>query len=132
MRHTSLVSAIWSRCRQGDKRKKRQREEGSAQGKLFACESKTFMTRAAVKAKEKGRGRHIYRRATSFSCPQSPERSAAEKHSFIKGSVPDRKYNQSVKDMKTGKKSFIGRSLFNRLSVVQIVLGIMCSLSAAQ
>lgn len=35
VRHRSLVSAICSRCRQGDKRKKQQREEGSAAGKVI-------------------------------------------------------------------------------------------------
>lgn len=71
VRHRSLVSAIWSQRRQGDKRKKRIRgtEKRELQrGKLLACESKTFSTRAAVRAidkkREKRRGRCIYRRAT--------------------------------------------------------------------
>lgn len=54
VRHRSLVSAISSQRRQSDKRKKRQREV--QRGKLFACESKTFPTTAAVTAIEKEEG----------------------------------------------------------------------------
>lgn len=42
VRHRSLVSAIWSRCRQGDKRKKQQREEGSAAGKVICLRIEDF------------------------------------------------------------------------------------------
>ncbi len=40
VRHRSLVSAIWSQCRQCDKRKKRQREEGSAAGKVICLSNR--------------------------------------------------------------------------------------------
>lgn len=90
-------------------------------GKLFACESKTFSTTAAARETSKKKpGKDREPRFTGLH--QSPGRSAADRHSFIR---------EEEEDMKTGKKSFIGRRSFNS-ACYEIVGGIMCSLSVPQ
>lgn len=121
MRHRSLVSAICSQRRQSDKRKKRQREV--QRGKLFACESKDFSDHSCSESHRKRRRKrtrsHVLRRTTSFPVLS------------VTWTLCSRLIHQTEEDMKTGKKSFIGRCSFNSLCY-ETVWGITCSLSAPQ
>lgn len=92
VRHRSLVSAIWSERRQGDKRKNRQREEGSAasgESYLPVNRGLFFPTRAAARERKRrrrrrGRGRGTFTGGLHlFSCTQSLGHSAADRRSFI-------------------------------------------------
>lgn len=118
MRHRSLVSAICSQRRQSDKRKKRQREV--QRGKLFACESKDFSDHSCSESHRKRRRKrtrsHVLRRTTSFPVLS------------VTWTLCSRLIHQTEEDMKTGKKSFIGRCSFNSLCY-ETVWGITCSLS---